>query len=836
MTDLIDERESENQPGEEALRERVSRLSLEEKVRLLTGSSFWSIEAEPKVGFRRFVVSDGPVGVRGETWDDRDWSANGPSPTAIAATWDPELVSRIGHAMGAEARRKGVDVILAPTVNLHRTPVGGRHFECYSEDPVLTGAIGAAWVRGVQAQGVGTCVKHFVANDQETERMGVDNVVDERTLRELYLAPFEGIEREAKPWSYMAAYNKVNGTPMTESPLLDEVLKGEWGSDAVVISDWFAARSTVESANAGLDLVMPGPDSPWGQALVDAVRGGEVEESKIDEKLVRLLRLASRTGALEGFEAREAEPVAEEQMDALLREAAAAGFVLVKNESAAADRPGRDPVLPLSGVSSLAVIGPNAVRGRIAGGGSASVMPKHVVHPAEALAAALPGATVRTARGARSTDRVGILEGAEAQLPDGSGNGMLVEFLDADGAVLGSEQRRIGQFVWMGDFAPGIPADRVAAVRTTTRVTAAASGTHRLGASGVGHITVALDGEVVADEEVRLREGADIVEGLMLPPQLLAERGLEEGESVLLTTTFSAVPDPATGAHFWATLVNADGPHGTDDEEIAAAVELARSSDAAVVVVGTTEEVESEGYDRESLALPGRQDELVEAVLEANPNTVVVVNAGAPVLMPWLGKAKAVLLVWFPGQQMGTALADVLTGAVEPGGHVPTTWPAPDGVVQPENIPVDGTVRYDEGLNIGYKAYLEHGIEPAVPFGHGLGYTSWALSEAEVSGDGEAVSVTVANTGDRTGAHVVQVYVSRPDSAVERPAAWLAAFAKVTLGAGETRRLEIPLPRRAFEHWDTDAHDWAVEPGEFVVEAGPSIAERTRAGVVERGR
>ncbi|MCH6468774.1 beta-glucosidase [Sinomonas terrae] len=822
MTDILDERESRKQPSEADLRERIGCLNLEEKVRLLTGSSFWSIEAEPKAGLRRFVVSDGPVGVRGETWDDRDWSANGPSPTAIAATWDPELVERIGHAMGAEARRKGVDVILAPTVNLHRTPVGGRHFECFSEDPLLTGAIAAAWVRGVQGQGVGTCVKHFVANDQETERMGVDNIVDERTLRELYLAPFEHIEREAKPWSYMAAYNKVNGTAMTESPLLDDVLKGEWGSDALVMSDWFATRSTIESANAGLDLAMPGPVSPWGQALVDAVRAGDVDETKVDEKLLRLFRLAARTGAVEGFEGREAQPVSEEEMDDLLREAAAAGFVLVKNDS----------VLPLPDVTSLAVVGPNAVRGRVAGGGSASVMPKHVVHPAEALAAALPNAKVRTALGVRSTERVGVLEGAAAQLPDGSGEGLLVEFLDAEGKVLGSEQRRIGQFVWMGDFAPGIPADRVATVRTTTRVTAAQPGTHRFGASGVGRITVALDGDILADEDVRLREGADIVEALMLPPQLLVERELAEGESILLATTFAAVADPTTGAHFWATLVNLEEPHGTDDEEMAAAVELARSSNAAVVVVGTTEEVESEGYDRESLGLPGRQDELIEAVIDANPNTVVVVNAGAPVLMPWLAKAKAVLLVWFPGQQMGAALADVLTGAVEPGGHLPTTWPAPGGIVQPENVPVKGTVGYEEGLDVGYKAYLRREIQPAVPFGHGLGYTTWSLSNPETAGD--AVNVSVTNTGHRAGAHVVQVYVSRPDSALERPAAWLAAFAKVTLEPGETRRVEIPIPARAFEHWDAEGHSWTVEPGEFVVEVGPSIAERTRAGSVVR--
>ena len=285
---------------ERELAARVAGLSLEQKVRLLTGADFWSLHAEPAAGLRRLVVSDGPAGVRGERWDERETSANVPSPTALAATWDERLVEQIGRLLAFEARRKGVDVLLAPTVNLHRTPYGGRHFECFSEDPLLTARIGVAYVRGVQSGGVGATVKHVVANDSETQRTTLDARIDERALRELYLAPFEAIVREAGVWSAMAAYNGVNGDPMTESPLLRDVLHGEWGFDGVVMSDWFATRSTQASAGAALDLVMPGPDGPWGSALVAAVRGGEVDEATIDDKVVRILRLAARVGALEG--------------------------------------------------------------------------------------------------------------------------------------------------------------------------------------------------------------------------------------------------------------------------------------------------------------------------------------------------------------------------------------------------------------------------------------------------------------------------------------------------------------------------------------------------------
>jgi len=413
------------------LTERVAALSLEQKVRLLTGADFWSLHPEPAAGLRRLVVSDGPAGVRGETWDERDTSANVPSPTALAATWDEALVERLGGLLAYEARRKGVDVLLAPTVNLHRNPLGGRVFECFSEDPYLTGVIGAAYVRGLQSEGVAATVKHFVANDSETERFTLDARVDERTLRELYLAPFEAIVRDAAPWALMAAYNGVNGHTMTEHPLLREIVKDEWGFDGVVMSDWFATRSTEAAGRAALDLAMPGPTSPWGDALVAAVRAGHVEEAAIDDKVLRLLRLAARVGALEGVA--PATPLAaawsEAEVADELRATAAAGIVLARNE---------DALLPLdrAGLRRVAVLGPNAAVARTLGGGSATVYPTHTVSPLDGLRAALDGVEVTHAAGVTASERTPPFS-RELLGPEGA----QVRFLDAGGAELGAEQR-----------------------------------------------------------------------------------------------------------------------------------------------------------------------------------------------------------------------------------------------------------------------------------------------------------------------------------------------------------------------------------------------------------
>ncbi|MFE7552434.1 glycoside hydrolase family 3 protein, partial [Streptomyces gardneri] len=364
-----------------AVEAALGKLDLDTKARLLGGQDMWSLSALPEIGLKSLVMSDGPIGVRGVRWTADDPSVALPSPTALAAAWDPGLARRAGRLLAQEARRKGVHVLLAPTVNLHRSPLGGRHFEAYSEDPYLTGEIGTGYVQGVQDGGVGTTVKHFVANDAETDRFTVDNTIAARPLRELYLAPFEAIVRNAHPWGIMTAYNRVNGVTMTEHRhLVNEVLRGEWGFDGYNVSDWMAARSTTGDIEGGLDVAMPGPVTVYGEALAAAVRAGEVEESAVDAAVRNVLRLAARVGALEGAPAVVTEPPAAIDGDALAREIARRGFVLVRNENRA---------LPLQG-GTVALSGAAARDARVLGGGSAQVFPDHVVSPLAGLTAALP--------------------------------------------------------------------------------------------------------------------------------------------------------------------------------------------------------------------------------------------------------------------------------------------------------------------------------------------------------------------------------------------------------------------------------------------------------------
>jgi len=810
------------------LRSRVARLSLEQKVRLLTGADFWALYPEPAAGLRRIVLSDGPAGVRGETWDERDTSANIPSPTALAATWDCERVEAIGRLLAHEARRKGVDVLLAPTVNLHRTPFGGRHFECFSEDPLLTARIGVAYVRGLQNSGVGATVKHFVANDSETERMTVDVRVDERTLRELYLAPFEAIVREAGAWSVMAAYNAVNGPTMTESPLLRDILHDEWGYDGLVMSDWTATRSAVPAARAALDLAMPGPAErfgPWGDALVDAVRAGQVDEALIDDKVLRILRLAARVGGLDGT-ASSSGPASPPEVDipAELRATAAASFVLARN----------DGLLPLdrSSLGHVAVIGPNAEVARTLGGGSATVFPPYTISPLDGLRAA--GLDVAFAPGVLGHLRTSAARAPWLLRPDGpvdpvgSGPGSEVRFFAPSGELVGSEQRDGAVFRWMSGFGPVGAAEEIARLEISCVIRATEAGVYQLGVSGLGRFRLLADGAELFDETLSLRPGADIAEILMTPPQRLAPVSLAAGQSVTVRLEHDVHSSPMAAFGTFLQL-NLEAPHGTDDEEIAAAVALAAGSDVAVVVVGTTAEVESEGFDRPSLALPGRQDELVRRVAAANPRTVVVVNSGAPVLLPWADDVAAVLLTWFGGQEFGHALADVLLGEAEPGGRLPTTWPA-SGEGLPSTRPAGGVLAYTEGLFIGYRGYDRDGREPLLPFGSGRGYTTWSYDSITVDCDvpqpagasGVAVCVEVRNTGSRPGREVVQVYASRPDSAVERPVKWLAGFAAVDADPGETVNVGILIPGRSFQHWSDGG--WSLEAGTFALSAGSSSA------------
>ena len=768
--------------AEAVLRERLGSLSLERKVRLLTGADFWSLWPEPAIGLRRLVLSDGPAGVRGERWDERDPSANVPSPTALAASWDEARVERLGRLLAAEARRKGVDVLLAPTVNLHRTPYGGgRHFECFSEDPLLTARIGVAYARGLQAGGVAATVKHFVANDSETDRFTVDARVDERALRERYLAPFEPIVRQAGVWAVMAAYNSVNGTTATEHPMLQDILKDEWGFDGVVMSDWYAARSTEAVATAGLDLVMPGPGGPWGERLVAAVRSGRVPEAAVDDKALRLLRLAARVGALEGIDPAvpPAEPWPEAAVAAELREGAAAGFVLLRN----AEVDGA-PLLPLEpqGLRRVAVLGPNAEVARTLGGGSATVFPPYTVSPLQGLKAALgPAVRVDHGRGARGTDRLPVAPLAALRHPDGEGEGVQVRFLAADGAVRGRELRAGATFTWLSSFGPELPMAEVAAVEVHTRLRAPETGTWLLGASGLGRLRLTVAGRVAFDAATELPEGADPVEGLMRPPQASVPLQLRAGEEVPVVLRYEQVGAGGFGGAEVAlvTFQLNLARRASDADELDRAVTLAAEADVAVVVVGTTEEVESEGFDRD-------------------------------------------------------ALADVLCGDREPGGRLPTVWPAADHDHLPSTRPVDGRLVYQESIHVGNCAYDRAQAQPAFCFGHGLGYTTWEYLEVtappQLDPDGATVlSVRVRNSGARPGREVVQVYGSRPDSAVERPTRWLVGFAGASADPGQEVTVQVTVPARSLAHWDGRTHAWAIEQGGYHLAVGPSYSDERLA-------
>ena len=806
-------------PDDARLLDLVARLTLDEKVRVLTGRDSWSLHPLPSIGLRSLVVSDGPVGVRGDVWDERSPSANFPSPTALASTWSRGAVRRVGRGLGSEARRKSIDVVLAPTINLHRSPYGGRHFEMFSEDPILTSELAGEYVRGVQEYGVGATLKHYVANEFETERFTVDIRVDDRTLRELYLLAFEGPVVEAGAWLVMSSYNSIQGVTASENRLLTTPLNDEWGFDGVVISDWTAVRS-LESARQAQDLAMPGPTSAWSAELVDAVRAGFVDEADVDRKVVRILRLAARVGALDGVAPAVQTLPSPADVRAIARDVAVEGTVLLTN----------DGILPLAGSPTIALIGEGAVVARTQGGGSATVIPDVVVSPAEGLRARFGDGNVGWARGA-------IVDRRPSPIPldrftnASGGPGMTVSYLAGEGVVLGTEDRDASTFV---SFEGESLLTRSAAVEASFSFTPDGTGDTPFAVIGLCDYEVDVDGTRVASGEIRLAPGDDFATAVLTPPFATVTLPIAADGSrvtVRFRPVAGGVPDAA------AFGVGLPAPDLDADELIAQAARLAAAQDVAVVIVSTSAEVESEGFDRDSLALPGRQDDLVRAVAAANPRTVVVVNAGAPVLLPWRDEVAATLAVWFPGQEFGGALADILSGDAEPGGRLPTTWPDSEGSVPVRDVtPVDGRLEYTEGLNIGYRAWLAAEAAPAFPFGYGLGYTTWRIASIDAPatevrvGEDLPVSATVLNTGARDGKAVVQFYLERASaSEIERPQRWLVGFETTTLSAGESRQVSTVVPWRRLAHW---ADGWHVEPGEYRLVAGLDVADRGESVVI----
>jgi beta-glucosidase len=789
---------------------------------LTGGLTGWSTTPSEEEGVEEMVLLDGPLGIVSRAMDERDTSLIMPSGTALAATWDPEIVAEVGQLIGQQGVERGVSAILGPNLNLPRSPLTGRGFEMFSEDPFLTGLLGAAWVQGVQSQGVGSCAKHVVANDTETERRRMNSRVDPVTLRETYLRPFETAVRTANPWMLMMAYNRVNGTHCSQHSQLIGVLKDDWKYDGVVVSDWYGVDDTVAAANAGLDLEMPGPAQYLGAHFAEAVVAGEVPELRLRDAVERVSRLADRTGRRTGgtapVPARLRTP--REQRDVLGR-AASASFVLLEN---------RDSVLPLdpSRIRTLAVVGPNAAKPCFQGGTFATVRPEgELVTPLDAIRDAFgPDVEVLYQAGAAPFEALPLTElGSTA--PDGT-PGALLEILSpataGEDEVLYSEVRQASSFVWFGPV-PGVGANAPGRARITALLQLAAPARWAVGAGGTGIGSLTVDGKPVLevpapapDDVMGVVARADTQQvTLDLPAgqvEVVVEMAFQPGRVQAITAV--AVPEQLS-------------------DPLTDAVALAASADAVIVVVGDEQGSSRESADRATAALDPACDRLVEAVAAVNTETVVVVNASRAVLLPWADNVKALLMAWFPGQEFGPAVAAVLTGSIAPSGRLPVSFPARN-----EDIPDWGhgldtelTLDYAASEPMGYRHFETSGRSPRYPFGYGLGYTEFMLGDAVLASstlscgdnaagvEGVAVHVTLRNTGTSQGRDVVQLYGKAPGEKGFR----LMGFTGLDVAAGASAGARIAADPLGFRRWDTSKSRWVVPAGDWELRAARNAAD-----------
>lgn len=768
---------------------RIAQLDLASKVRLLTGASMFTLVPEPRIELAELRLSDGPTGVRGLKFSGGATVALPPNATLLASAWSEDALAEVGQLLAEEALAQQIHVVLGPTINLHRSPLGGRVFEAYSEDPLLTGKLAAAYVRGMQSCGVGACLKHLVANESETERRTMNSIVEEATLREVYLLPFEIATAESNPWSMMAAYNDINRIAATEhNHIINEIVKGEWGYTGLVMSDWFATKSAGAAANGGLDLVMPGPSGPWGEVLVGAVRAGEVEENIIDDHLRRLLCLAERVGALGTPRSYPVDlPAPDSAMRReQLKRLAARGMTVLTN---------REDVLPLQREQTVAVIGRHAVETIDMGGGSAQVNPPYQVSVAEGMQALL-GAHVSITDGVEVRTRPVPARAGAVTDPTTGATGVHFTLLAADGSVLDERHSQTATTVVGFDDALG---DQLASVRFQARLQL--QGMVQVGTIGVGNWSLQV-GE--HSEQYRMTtSGTGFAEEILAPPAHTVTLQVQPGDVIEGSVQPSA-------AHSLFGLIARPAPRQEADV-IAEAARAAAAANVAVVVVGLTEEQETESVDKTTLHLPGAQDDLVRAVVAASKKTVVVVNAATPVIMPWLHEVDAVVWAGLPGQEGGDAVAAALLGDIEPAGRLVTTFPAEDGASPAWSVtPVEGQLPYSEGPFIGYRGHAA-GLapEPAFWFGHGLGYSTWEYSDAslETTAGAPLVSVTVTNTGSRRSREVVQVYFrpAEPDQPVR-----LVGWTTIDAAAAESVHALVNTDSRLWRRWSTEARKWEV--------------------------
>ncbi len=779
----------------------IDALTLDEKAKLTAGADFMSTAGIERVGIPGVGITDGPSGARGPSFP----GLGGPSSTcipcgsAIGATWNPGLAEQLGALIGREALDRGCRGLLAPTVNLHRHPLAGRNFECYSEDPLLSGLLAAGYVRGVQSMGAFATVKHFVGNEAEFERGTISSVIDERSLRELYLVPFEIAIREGGALGLMTSYNRVNGRWLTEQPELLDIVRNEWGFEGLVMTDWFAVADTVQSLRAGVDLEMPGPGRALGSAIADAVKGGIVEEADLDAAVGHLLGVFDRVGALDPTRKNVPSPPGPDDLD-LLRRASAEATVLLCND-------GTLPLEPTS-LQKVAIIGSHAIAPCVVGGGSANVVKVPLLTPLESISVLLRDeAEVVYERGCEPELSASLIGERVLVAPDGFHAEFYgdTEFTGAPVRHDRLETLRLGIYKSMTDQLLG----ENWSVRVRGTLVPQEDGAFQLALAQSGRARVIIGGENVLDGFTNPPPpgGTDFF-GLM-SQDLVAEITVSRDEPIDVVVEYASIDVLVAGFRVGFRTVDADAL-------LERAVEIAAGADVAVVFVGSTDEWETEGRDRSEFDLPGRQPELIRRVASVNDRTVVVVNAGAPVDMSWADDVAAVLQCWFGGQEMAAGVCAVLIGQLEPGGRLPTTIPVHlEHCPSHDNFPGEnGELRYGEGLFMGYRGYEHRNISPRFAFGSGMSYTTFAFGEPTLSarsicpGDSITASVQVTNTGTRGGSEVVQCYVAPSHPRLARPLKELKAFSKVWLEPGATTVVQLNLSPRSFAYWDPGQSDW----------------------------
>jgi beta-glucosidase len=805
-----------SQPSAAEVEKRVDallkQLTLEEKIDLIGGVDDFYIREIKHIAFPRLKMADGPIGVRNY----------GPATTfggiGLAATWDTEMARRVGTVIGQDARARGVHFMLGPGVNIYRAPMCGRNFEYFGEDPFLASRTAVAYIEGMQSQGVSSTIKHYMGNNQEFNRHNLDSIIDERTMREIYLPVFEAAVKEAHVGAIMDSYNLTNGAHLTQNGYLNtDVVKKEWGFDGIIMSDWDATYDGVAAANGGLDLEMPSGKFMNRANLLPAVKSGKVAEATVDDKVRRILRKAVQFGWLDHDQTDLSIPRFNMEGRRTALEAARSGMVLLKND-------GNLLSLDREHIKSIAIIGPDAYPAQWVGGGSAGVQPFAPVSYMEGLTRYLRGAKVYYHRGlpgfddiANSTSFTTKQTGGQAGLtlelfPNKTLTGKpaatrTVANVNGERGVEGNAAQHSAR--WTGYFAPAAATEHIVFVQG-------------IGEGGGDRLYV--DDKLVIDNWDRAN---GLVSSVKLP--------LSPGPHKIKLEAF--VHDVG----FQIRLGIAPTSSLVDPEAVA----LASHADAVVVAVGFDPESESEGSDR-TFQLPPGQDELINKLAAANKNTIVVITSGGAVDMnAWIDHVPSILQSWYSGQEGGTALAQLLFGEYSPSGRLPVSFERrwEDNAVHDSYYPRgdEKKVAYSEGVFLGYRHFDQSGIKPLFPFGYGLSYTTFAYKNlsiypATASGDGPvSVSFDVTNTGSRAGADVAQVYVGDKHASVPRPQKELKGFAKVYLNPGETRHVTVVLDHRPFSYYDVKKHGWTAEPGDFDLYVGRSSAEIVLTGKVTLG-